>query len=83
MSEPLKRLPKDGSTGASQPPAEGDTRSPTPPSGMSNAQVLILVGLALVVMCVLGGLIFSVVLNRDLLFGTESTFFQTIISRNN
>jgi hypothetical protein len=38
---------------------------------MSVAQVLILAGLALVVICVLGVLIFAVVVNRDVLFGAE------------
>ena len=68
MSEPPNRLPRIEASHESRPTPGPETNPSTSPSGMSPTQVIILVGLALMVVCVLGALITSVVINRDLLF---------------
>ncbi|GAB4530247.1 MAG: hypothetical protein Kow0063_08190 [Anaerolineae bacterium] len=62
MNSPLKRLPDNEPPG--QPPAQ---------TGMSGTQMLILAGLGLAVVCVLGALFVSVLLNRDLLLAAITT----------
>ena len=71
MSEPLKRLKKldaEPEPGTSPTPETQDTDSP---AKMSLAQMLILAGLAVAVICVLGALIVSVFVDRDRLLGTK------------
>lgn len=63
--EPLKRLPK------AEPPPKARTQTPVPRAKVSRAQTFILVGLILSVVCVLGALVVSVIVNRDQLFGTS------------
>ncbi len=60
MNSPQNPLPK------------AEARSDSPPARMLRTQVLILAGLALAVLCVLGGLVAAVVANRDLLLGTPA-----------
>jgi hypothetical protein len=72
MHEPLNPLPKIEAQRDRPAPSRTEPHTTTPPSKMSPAQVFILVGLALAILCVLGALITSLIVNRDLLFGTAS-----------
>jgi hypothetical protein len=67
MNGPPKSRPQ---TRVGQEPEPGSDKSKEKPSSMSGTQTAILAGLVLGVLCMLGILIFSILVNRDVLFGS-------------
>jgi hypothetical protein len=69
MTEPLE-LPERAEPPPSHTAASQTLKDePKPSNRMSRLQVVVLAGLALTLVCVLGGLVVALVANRDLLFG--------------